>query len=737
MCCRKSALALLALLSCLSISLEAQKLNTRKADRLFESFAYIEAAEAYEKALSKAEDAQVRLRLAECYRLTSQFEKAEVQYAQAVGKPGVEAIYKFRYGQMLQANGKCEEAQFWFRQYQQLVPTDGRGRRFEQACQQIAASLEEDDRYHITGMSFNSRYSDFAPAFYGDGMVFVSSRPHRSSELHEWTGEPFLNFFFVHSGEQGWREPVLFGSRQLNSPQHEGPMSFSKDQRWVYFTRNQDIRDAPKESGNRTIRLQIMSSELRGDHWSRPRPLALNSPEWSDAYPTLSEDAETMIFSSTRPGGYGGSDLWLVRRFPNGSWSQPENLGPAINTEGEEVFPFIHSDSTLYFSSDGHASLGGLDIFEAKLNGLKYQEVKALGFPLNSRWDDFGLIWDENRIRGYFSSNRPGGSGGDDVYAFIHRYGLLKGIVIDAETEQPLSNVHLSLKDFPEGKNFHTDTDGLFQFELSRGSVVEIEAIKDAYRPTRISGAVPERAGEGYVEIRLNLDRVKLKLQTLNAETEEKLPFVEVVLSPVGSQPTLEKQSDQDASLEHSLSRGTEYEILATKKGFTDLNVRISEADLESTSELNMNLMLQPIREGVTVELKNIYYDYDQHFIREDAVADLIQLAEFMLRNPGVSIELSSHTDSRGSDSYNLELSDRRAQAAVAYLEKLGIAPDRMLAKGYGEEKLRNRCANSVQCSDEEHQFNRRTEFTITGVDVSLQSSDKSDIPVNTGLEAR
>jgi len=332
-------------------------------------------------------------------------------------------------------------------------------------------------------------------------------------------------------------------------------------------------------------------------------------------------------------GGHGGTDIWYSELQTDGSWGEPKNAGAAINTEGDEMFPHIATDGTLYYSTNGLPGMGGLDIFSAKGIRNQWSEVKNMGYPINSANDDFSFVIYGQEVSGYLSSNRKGGIGDDDIYSF----------------------------------------------SIAKQKII-----------------------------------LALKGVTYNKKTSEELPGAAVSLLTDHNQLVAKKLSQENGTFFFELSPDTDYTILAQKEKFYADSMIITTKGIIDTKTFEIVLRLDPLLEkGKTIRIENIHYDFDKDNIRPDAAKILDELVRTLRDNPTLKIELASHTDSRGSDVYNEGLSQRRAQSAVNYLISRGIARERLVAKGYGEKRLLNRCANGVGCSVAEHQENRRTEFTI------------------------
>ncbi len=374
--------------------------------------------------------------------------------------------------------------------------------------------------------------------------------------------------------------------------------------------------------------------------WTHVTELPFNNDEYATAHPALSPDEKRLYFSSNRNGGYGESDLWYVEILDGGRYGIPKNLGPEINTEARETFPYISDKNTLYFASDGHVGLGGLDIFAISLDDSgPYKKVTNLKKPINSSSDDFGFILDEEKKIGFLSSNRDGekGSASDNIYKVREscKIQTLRGIVYDAMTKLPLNGALVTLLNDDNEKiaQTTTNTDGAYHFE----------DMVDCNRQYSVRGEHPE----------LEYSPTEKAIAIRGDKEEEQL---DIQMSPTGCPP----------------------------------------------NDLGCRLVLQPI-----------YFDYGKYQIRPDAEVELAKILEAMKEYAQLKIHIESHTDSRSSDSFNMRLSQRRAQATMQWLIDKGIAPSRLSAKGYGETQLLNECSNGVRCPDAKHELNRRSVFII------------------------
>ncbi len=390
----------------------AQGHQLKMANKLYEQFDYQRAIEVYKGILKKdKKNAEASEKLAHCYRLTSNTRRAESAYKKAIRYNKNKNILKFYYAQALMSNKKYEDALDMFKTYTDLSPKDSRGWRFLESCENISEYLKDSSMYKISKMAINSSQSDFSPTFYKDGLVFTSARTNAGTNRKsrsKWTGEAYTSMYFTspQSGNN-WSKAVSLEGKQTN-PYHEGPAVFNKKGNVMFFTRN--VSKGKKSS---FVNLRLFETRLLRGEWQDERELPFNSDSYSVGHPALSADGYTIYFASDMPGGYGGKDIY-ESTLVNGLWTRPRNLGKNVNTEGDEMFPFMHDDGSLYYASDGLGGFGGLDIFSAQRTGNSWT-VTNVGYPINSAKDDFGLILTPDKQTGYLASNRKG-SRGDDIY---------------------------------------------------------------------------------------------------------------------------------------------------------------------------------------------------------------------------------------------------------------------------------------------------------------------------------
>lgn len=530
-----------------------------------------------------------------------------------------------------------------------------------EACEAaIQWKANERKTFQVESLDLNSRYHDSAPSIFKEGqIVFASDRPvSEGEETYKWTGNSYFDLYIYDEKD---REVKSFNN-SINSPLHEGNASFNANYSEMYF-----VKTIPNRTAD-TVYTQLMKSDWDGVAWSVPQPLPFVKAGINYGHASISKDGKTLYFACDDPAGWGGMDIYVVQR-QNLSWNIPRLLGRSINTEKNEDYPFLDSD-TLYFASDGHRGMGGYDIFRSyKLNG-RWTPAQNLQDPINSGADDFGFVIDYQRIikdekvlySGYFASARQEGEGSDDIYRFEKKIlPPLPKPVEDTTVEEVVAKVFL-----------------------------------DVY----VLDKVYERSEDPSSKLlgRKPLDGASLEVQGANRKTKK-------------------ITTDDSGLYTIELNPDSELYFLISKEGYLNKEAVFSSKDIAFDPTLGdqrfeLEIVMERIFEGREIVLENIYYDYDQSFIREDAKPTLNQLARDLTLNPEIRIELTSHTDCRGGRGYNQSLSQRRAEAAVDYLITLDIDPDRLSARGYGKEELLIECV-CAQCTEEEHQKNRRTAFKI------------------------
>lgn len=696
-----------------------------KANMHYEEFAYAKAIPIYKKALAKdstAMDAESWYRFGYCYRANNQTALAEECYAKVAKSPDSKSIYKLNYAEMLMENGKYEEANTWMNNYLKAVPNDGRAIELARGLNNIETFFTEKDYFKVQKLNINSTDAEYGPAFYKDGIVFTSSRSSKKNErgIHDWTGKRYYSIFYSRGSKANFEDPVIF-LEGVQEKYNNSSLCFNKAGTEMILTRNNLGKKRRTLKEDEVLRLQLYISKLVDGQWTSVVPFQYNSENYSCAHAALSPDGNKLYFSSDMPGTTGGMDLWMSNRVGD-AWSVPENLGPAINTLGNEVFPTVANDGTIYFSSNGHAGIGGLDIYSTRDSVDTYAEVKNLGAPFNSSDDDFNLIYDSTNTAGYFSSNRSQQEKNDDIF-YIQKFEIkLKGVVLDKRTNQLLaaSNVRIIEEDLSPKESL-TGDDGLFRSALRPNRNYLIIADHEDYKSDtlRLEASAIKAAGDS-IEVELPLvDKIVLVGKISNEAVGNGIENSTVLLVNFNTNDTLRTVTDQDGIYRFDdLARESKYRIIAESNFCDSKSVDTSTIDMTGRM-LRIDISLFCLSGNIV--LKNIYYDLDKSNIRPDAAIELDKLVSLMKKYPQMKIELGSHTDCRASFSYNMALSKRRAASAVLYLEKHGINRKRLVAAGYGETILVNGCSceggTFVPCTEAEHQMNRRTEIKILSLE--------------------
>ena len=615
-----------------SAILTAQSNETKRADKHFNKYEFVEAATDYLKLVTDGKaNTYVYSQLAESYFNVFNTVEAEKWYAKAL-ETSSEPEMVYNYSQMLKANGKYEESNTQLDLFASMRPADHRATAFRENPNYLPKILEKGKRFNVQNLAINSEVSDFGGTL-KNGKLYITSARNSNRKTYGWNEEPFLDIYTAYVNDDGEFQTPSIIEQNINTKYHEGTVSFSPDGNTMYFSRESFYEKVYERDSITKYKISVLNlykSINQEGQWSEAEALSLNGESYSVKNPSVSADGKTLYFASDKTGGYGNFDIYSAPIDENGSVGDATNLGQKLNTEGQEMFPFISANNTLYFSSNGHLGLGGLDVFFAKIVDGKVGPIRNVGIPVNGNADDFAFSINEETEEGFVSSNREGGVGSDDIYS-------IKKI-------QPICDVLVSVtvKDHKTGL-------------ILVGAAVSIQDADGNIFGTKTSNT------EGVVEyiIECNID-TKL----------------------VGSK--------------------IDYE-----SGFT-LVAGTSE------EEVSTDLILTPIDEIILADkviLNPIYFDFDKSNINAQAAFELDKLVQLMNKYKSIVLSAESHTDSRGSASYNLSLSERRAMTTAQYVISKGIDASRITGEGKGETMPSVDCGG--RCTEEEHQLNRRSEFLI------------------------
>ncbi len=767
-----------------SLSLIPVTAQLKKANDYFAHFEYAKAIPYYVKELHTKDSAEALDKLAACYFFTGDYEKAEIVYRKIISQKNSAPINLFNYGRILQYNRKYAEAKNQFLQYAIANPQDKRGEIFAKSCD---IRFWKDSLFGVeikNLANINTGFSEFSPVLFDKQLFFVSDRPKNFIEYDKqnWTSTPFSA---VYSYREKAGDTAKFSIHLFeNFNGHDGPVSFSEKKKQIFF-----MRIEPKKitEENKINKGKIFEAGFDNEKISGITPFPYNSDMYSCGHPAITPDGEYLFFTSDMPGGFGGKDIYYCKR-ENGSWGKPVNLGSEINTEGDEVFPSVKNDSFIYFSSNGHANYGGLDIFSAyKKNGE--WKISNLKMPVNSNADDYGIFFSSEN-KGCFSSNRKGGKGQEDIYEFKIISSSITGEIFSLDNK-PRKGMTLYLMDALGAAidSIITNDAGFFIFKKlqhDQNYVIKMKTEDVEFHGHANMDTDPEKIIKIYVANKRNkiVDTVytdnesffrthRNKTVPINIRGKIQLsalpgmnaPNIGVLLKTEDGKIISSTITDKDGFYDFKNLKGDESYMIVldetnpsfdNKLKYTIMGnifsngLPILAGDVQlwfgdkfdekiismvldkdglyrfeylPTEHYAMKLMdtqwgkidLEHKEDSAIIVIENIYYEVDKWEILEDGKKTLNKAISFLSAHPNISMELGAHTDSRASDKHNLELSQKRAQAAVDYMASKGIKTEQLKAIGYGEAKPINKCINGTPCTEEEYRINRRTEFKIIG----------------------
>ncbi|WP_400075551.1 OmpA family protein [Winogradskyella sp. R77965] len=474
--------------------LTAQNKDTKKADKHFARYEFVKAANSYNKLVEDEKaDAYVYNQLAESYYNIFNTVEAEKWYAIALeSSDSPEMIYK--YSQMLKANGKYEESNQQMERFASLLPSDDRAKAYRKRPDYLPKILEKGTRFNIQNADFNSEQSDFGGTLH-DGKLYITSSRSNNRRTYGWNQQPFLDIYSIAKSSDSSYQGAELVSGKINTSFHEGIVSFAPNGNEMYFSRESFFeKDFQKDSLSdaQFSQLYLYRATKLGSDWDTVESLSINSPNYSVKNPSVSPDGKVLFFASDMPGGFGKFDIYNVAINPDGTLGEPVNLGEKINTEGQEMFPYISANNTLYFSSNGHLGLGGLDVFFTKVIDGKIAPLRNVGIPVNSNADDFAFTIDEEAEEGFVSSNREGGMGSDDIYTIKKLKPLcdvlISATVLDDKTREPVGGASVSLFDSEGNKMVSktTNAEGVAEFIIECEEDTELEVIMDGFDSKKV-----------------------------------------------------------------------------------------------------------------------------------------------------------------------------------------------------------------------------------------------------------
>jgi outer membrane protein OmpA-like peptidoglycan-associated protein/tetratricopeptide (TPR) repeat protein len=739
----------------------------KRADKLFKSEDYKGALSSYLKTFEKEpNNGKVAAKIGECYLNLQDYLIASEYFSEASRLMPDEEEYQIDYAEALIYAMEIDRAELFISDYLAENPDSKDANRLLETCSHIKVWEEIKDEFIVVPMlNINSPYDDFGPAVFKDNLVFTSNR---FQDLKDFQGvnsqqDRKTNLYiaeFDNNEKTRFEKPEIF-LPFLDESNNQGPISFTKFGKKAFF--NSTGISAEKIGKKLTLKIFEMDNSM--GEWSKPEGISINNNAYSVYHPFISEDGEYLFYVSDRPGGFGGMDIYYSTK-ESGVWGIPKNLGPKINTSEDDVFPTFN-DGILYYSTKGKIGYGGLDVFEVD-NFRDPEVIRNMGYPINSSSDDFQFVY-RTRDAGYFVSDRPGGMGGDDLFAFKKQELNRERTTIAGQVtfdRVPARNARVDLLDQGENVLQTSISDEVGRFQFNAVGVHSIYEVKINLNGSGVTEDVKlgllNSKGEKVVAIFPDEDE-RLFFEALPADDYNNLKPIDLgnslltvdlrghiykefkgdinervslyVLNP-DNQVMARGFTDTEGSFEFKRLPPEEYYTLKPSKPIPGINIVIlGEGDEvivlreNETKDEFLYLRLSPDEDYITLlnedgfpvkikmnesfQIDNIYYSLDSYEINDAAQMELDKLALIMLNNDQLKIKLLSHTDSRDSDDHNLKLSQKRADFAKSYLVNKGVGEERVIAIGMGESQIVNHCKDQVPCSEKEHAVNRRTEFEI------------------------
>ncbi len=627
---------------------------TKDGTKAYEQKKFAIAATLLPKEIAKTKKEEDKITkfemLAKSYHFMNKPEQEAESYQELVSITNT-PLYYYNLALAQKRNEQYKEAMESLITYKELSFDALRSNPHIEMCKKALSYNDSSSNISIFNLEgINTSASEFSPVMFKNKLLFSSAQTEcKGEEINPWTGEKFPDIFIAKGDKvDNWSAPESF-DEVINTTASEGSICFNKNFTKAYFTRCHI-----EKKGNSYC--AIYESEADGDFWNEAHKIQIFSDTVNVGQPFLNASNTRLYFSSDAPFGMGGHDIYYLEKRDT-IWSDPINAGYYVNTDKDELFPFVDRDEHLFFSSNGKIGYGGLDIFKATANNKAFEQVEHLPFPINTGADDFGgfiLLQSDEYTHGailesaYFASSRKGGKGNDDIYLYEKRFVNFYKLLIQ---------------------------------------VVELNKFGEANEPKK---------------------PIKSAIVLFNG---------------------VEYKTDSLGKISIDLEANSDYKFLVSKKEYFNQSARVSTKGLSSVDSLTISLFkeiaLEKIEEEHEIVIKNIYYDYDKASLRPESYPILENLLSFFNENADLSFEIGSHTDSRGSDEYNMDLSQRRAQSVVDYFIQNGVPSSQIIAKGYGESKLVNNCSNGASCSEEEHQKNRRTTFKVISSSGKVEESSE------------
>ena len=699
--------------------------DLKRANDLFEKKYYADAISLYEAALPSNKSSLVVKNLADSYYHTFDLNASARWYRYLISNYGdtVDEQYYFKLNQSLKAIGEYDEAAQVFFDYYTKEGSTEKLQQLKEENIYLENVKAIGDRFAIANSNLNTTTSEFGAMQVGDAIWYTAAHKKSASKTYQWNNQQYLDIYTHPIDQEQLGDSISTSlSNTINTKLHEGSFTVSPDGNTMYFTRNNYNNGKRKTDDKKVSNLKIYSASLIDGEWKNINELSFNSDDYSNEHPALNADGTKLYFSSDRPGGFGSFDIYETSLQTDNTFSTPVNLGSEINTDKKEQFPFIASDNSLYFSSNGHPGFGLLDIFVSKNEKGAFQHPDNLGLPVNSGYDDFSYVLKTDNASGYFASNRPSGKGSDDIYSFSVTKELsiedceqfIAGIITDRTTTLPLANATVTLANAENEviATCITKENGAFDFNIVCEASYEVKAEKNGYEGNAKNiRSTKERNAEHDASMSLYSILEKQKTEALALQEKqkaEKLRATQLAAKKLEAEKKAaliaEKQSIEEAA------RLTKERIAEKARAEKALAKKIADAIVTEEAIVKES-------DRTIIQTEEIHFDYSLWYLRRESRERLQTVIDIMKKNPSMVIEIGTHTDIRGNSGYNKDLSQKRADSAKDFLVKNGIEPNRVVSKGYGESQPIVVCATEDACSEEDHEWNRRCEFVVVAWD--------------------
>lgn len=688
--------------------------DLRRANAYFDRAFYAKAIPLYQKINSKNRTSSVIEKLATCYYNIGDLKASARLYGYLVNRAqGAKTESNiFKYIQALKASGNYNDANSVMREYLEEKGDQLTLKAFDADVKIQENIIALGNRYRLENLALNTENSEFGVVPYNDFLVYAAAKKEVQKRnilkpYYGWNDEPFLDIYKIHKDSLVSGNTVSKSiSNKVNTKLHEGTVAFSKNGKTMYFTRNNYYKNKEVKDDKLVTHLKLYKANLIDGIWDNIEPLPFNGNHFSVEHPALSHDGKRLYFSSDMPGTLGGFDLFYVDIKNDGTYSDPVNLGTTINTKYREQFPFIAHNGDLYFSSNGHFGFGGLDVFWSKLKADNFQKPDNIGLPLNSGYDDFAFFLDNTLKAGYVSSNRIQGKGSDDIYSFKELKPLIiedckqyiTGVITDRETNETISNSKVTMTLVSKKTDaligtYITKENGVFKDTVECEITVVIKATANGYQDAERKITIGNKR-----YFKNDASMALVSLLSIEKKKQEQAQIAQ------------QKQQEKDRlELERQKKNDLEKQQRADEKRITEAENK--KKQIQSIIDLEPHIKRE--KDKVVIKIEDINFDYKLWYIRKDAKKILKPVVDLMRKYPKMQIEINSHTDIRGNEAYNKDLSLKRATSTKAYLVSKGVDSQRISAFGYGESKPIQTCVTDDACSEAEHEINRRSEFVI------------------------